>query len=236
MLLQMDPKHLFFDRRFTGYCVFCGGEPETQDHVPSKVFLDDPVPRNLATVEACLKCNNGFSLDEEYLSCFLEAVVCGSIEADKIRREKVKKAFSRKPNLAQRILGSQVIDLFDQMSWHPEEERVKRIITKLAKGHAAHELSLPQIEEPESISFFPLQLLDEKQRNAFENIDYGPLFPEIGSRAFLRVLGATPFENEPGPWISVQEGRYRYAAIQDGSGVLVRIVLSEYLACEVFWE
>jgi hypothetical protein len=36
------------------------------------------------------------------------------------------------------------------------------------------------------------------------------------------------------PWIEVQEGRYRYAAIADGR-VSVRIVIDEYLAAEVRW-
>jgi hypothetical protein len=35
-------------------------------------------------------------------------------------------------------------------------------------------------------------------------------------------------------WIVVQQGRYRYAAESDGS--MVRMVLSEYLACQVVWE
>jgi hypothetical protein len=39
----MDPRHLPVDRRLVGGCVFCGGEPGTSDHVPSKVLLDDPL-------------------------------------------------------------------------------------------------------------------------------------------------------------------------------------------------
>jgi hypothetical protein len=36
-------------------------------------------------------------------------------------------------------------------------------------------------------------------------------------------------------WIVVQEGRYRFLA-STGDGILVRMVLSEYLACEVVWS
>jgi hypothetical protein len=36
-------------------------------------------------------------------------------------------------------------------------------------------------------------------------------------------------------WIEVQEGRYRYVAVA-GGGVLVRIVIEEYLAAEVCWD
>lgn len=36
-------------------------------------------------------------------------------------------------------------------------------------------------------------------------------------------------------WIEVQEGRYRYFVIAEGD-VMVRSVISEYLACEVIWS
>ena len=36
-------------------------------------------------------------------------------------------------------------------------------------------------------------------------------------------------------WVVVQPDRYRYAVVETG-GVVVRMVLSEYLACEVVWE
>lgn len=76
----MDPKHLFVDERLKGSCVYCGGPPETVDHVPSRVFLDDPLPENLPVVEACRECNGGFSLDEEYLACLLECVMTGTTD------------------------------------------------------------------------------------------------------------------------------------------------------------
>ena len=53
------------DKRLTGMCAYCGGECESDDHVPSKAFLDDPLPKNLPVIDACLACNQGFSLDEE---------------------------------------------------------------------------------------------------------------------------------------------------------------------------
>lgn len=38
------------------------------------------------------------------------------------------------------------------------------------------------------------------------------------------------------PWVEVQSGRYRYLAALDGTETVVRMVLSEYLACEVRWS
>ena len=74
----MDPRKLFVDERLIGSCVYCGGAPDSRDHVPSKVLLDDPLPPDLPVVEACSTCNGNFSLDEEYLACFLECVFSGS--------------------------------------------------------------------------------------------------------------------------------------------------------------
>ena len=85
----MDPKHyLFVDERLLGRCVYCGSVPDTRDHVPSKILLDDPLPANLAVVEACIERNRGVSLDEEYLACFLECALVGSSEVDRVRPDK----------------------------------------------------------------------------------------------------------------------------------------------------
>lgn len=108
---------------------------------------------------------------------------------------------------------------------------------KLARGHAAYQL-YPKLEEPLEVTFAPLQVLSEQERSAFEHLTSAKpsLWPEMGSRAFLRAFGKSPdrFE-QSGEWIVVQPNRYRYAVAETG-GVLVRMVLSEYLACEVVWE
>src|SRR5579883_1837339 len=66
----------FGDIRQLAWCVYCGGGTETRDHVPSKVLLDDPLPKNLAVVPACLSCNTGLSGDE-YFACLIECVLAG---------------------------------------------------------------------------------------------------------------------------------------------------------------
>jgi hypothetical protein len=60
------------DRRNKGFCVHCGGPDETDDHVPSKVLLDEPYPENLIVCSSCLSCNNALSIDETYLACLIE--------------------------------------------------------------------------------------------------------------------------------------------------------------------
>jgi hypothetical protein len=77
---------------------------------------------------------------------------------------------------------------------------------------------------------------DENVRKEFESPPPSLLsvWPEIGSRAMQRLLVADS-QTQDFPWLDVQAGRYRYFVVTEGT-VLVRIVVSEYLACEVLWE
>jgi hypothetical protein len=232
----MNPKHLFADERLGCGCAYCGGAPNTRDHVPSKVLLDDPLPNNLPVVHACNKCNNAFSADEEYFACFLECVLTGATSAADCRRENIKRKLLEKPLLASRVFSS-AQSMNGGLVWTPEVDRVQSVVLKLARGHAAYELSAPQLDEPESIEFVPLSLLSPEQRADFENAGAGGMrrWPEIGSRAFFRACGARPFHDQRGPWITVQPGRYRYSVDEHG-GVTAQIVLAEYLASRVVWS
>lgn len=233
----MDPRKLFVDERLIGSCVYCGAEPDSRDHVPSKILLDDPLPADLPVVEACSTCNGGFSLDEEYLACFLECVIAGSTDPASLARDKVKSILARKVDLAARIQACRRSAKGDRLTWEPEEKRVRDVVLKLARGHAAFELSLPQIEAPDEIQILPLAVMSAIDRGVFENAGSGEVrgWPEVGSRAFIRACAARPYADQGGPWIVVQPDRYRYTVDQDG-GVRVEMVLSEYLACTVNWS
>ena len=225
------------DERLIGMCVHCGGQLNTRDHVPSKVFLDEPYPPELPVAGACETCNAGFSLDEQYLSCFIECVICGTVEPAGLQRPKVKRILSENPKLRHRIEASVRRGEGSSLLWKPETDRVRNVILKLARGHTAYEL-YPKPEDPVHVEFTPLRILSEQQRMGFEGGGSGELssWPEIGSRAFFRAYGSEPDAlTQVGDWIVVQPGRYRYAVNETG-GVLVRMVLSEYLACEISWE
>jgi hypothetical protein len=224
------------DSRNKGFCVHCGGPDETKDHVPSKVLLDEPLPANVAVSPACLSCNNGLSIDEEYLACLLECVVVGDVDLNKIERQKVAHILQINTRLADRLRRARrVVD--GQPLWDFEAPRVRNVLLKLARGHAAYELNEPQLGEPDVFCFRPLCTMTQTERGDFEQErDSGPLalWPEVGSRAMQRLLVAGPEAFEEG-WLVVQDGRYRYRTSQH-SGLRVRMVLREYLACEVTWE
>jgi hypothetical protein len=234
----VDPKHyLFVDQRMLGRCAYCGGTPDTRDHVPSKVLLDDPLPANLPIVEACAACNRGFSLEEEYLACFLECVLVGSSDVELVRRPKVKRALSHNKRLAKRIQSAARLDENGVCVWTPESDRVRNVVVKLGRGHVAYELSLTQLDEPREVFFLPRSAMSASENKVFERAGAVGFrgWPEVNSRAFLRACGAEPYVGQRGPWIVVQSGQYRYAVDQHG-GVRVQIVLAEYLACVVDWE
>ena len=59
-------------------------------------------------------------------------------------------------------------------------------------------------------------------------------WPEVGSGALQRLLVVGP-EVIREKWIEVQEGNYRFRVTED-DGLTVKIVLREYLACQVVWH
>lgn len=230
----MDQVPDYSDARLHGACIYCGGPSETADHVPSRVFLDKPYPENLPCVPACRECNGGFSLDEEYLACLLECVQVGSVDHQLMRRPNVARALERKPELAARILAARS-DGPSGTVFAPEPDRVRNVVVKLAQGHAAFELAATSLGEPSHYAACPLLSLTDEQRRRFEDVPVSEAWPEVGSRAMSRLMVTEDGSLLAEDWIEVQEGRYRYAAVHDG-GVLVRIVVGEYLAAEVRWD
>lgn len=60
------------------------------------------------------------------------------------------------------------------------------------------------------------------------------VWPEVGSRMMSRLLIAENEVFDEG-WLVVQEGRYRYK-LNWHAGLDVRIVIREYLACQIIWD
>jgi len=215
--------------------VYCGGAVETRDHVPSRVLLDEPYPSNLPVVPACGTCNQGFSLDEEYLACLVECVICGSSAPNDITRPKVRRILAERSALAARLAAA-CMEMDSTTRFGVEDDRVRKVVLKLARGHAAFELHAPHFDDPSEIVTVPMQAMSVEARSAFERhpgISSLAFWPEVGSRAMQRLIGIG--ETSATGWITAQEGRYRYLAASTDQGIVVRAVLSEYLACEVVW-
>jgi hypothetical protein len=238
-------KNLADDRLCNG-CIYCGGPEETRDHVPSRVFLDSPPPDNLPVVWACSTCNHGFSLDEAYVACLIESVIAGSTDPDCIRRPGIASVLRRTPALRARIQAAKSA-IGAQIQFNIEPDRIRNVVLKLARGHAAFELSQICRDEPTSLWWYPISMMTDAEREDFEASHVVQMFGEIGSRASQRFMAtqitleslngetSTMMNLVINDWLDVQEGCYRYLAIDDDGEIKIKIVIAEYLACEVTW-
>lgn len=234
----------YADERLTaelvGRCLYCGsgfgGEVvRSADHVPSKVLLRKPYPVNLPTVPACVKCNNGFSGDEQYVRVFLGCVIAGSADPDAQSDSGVRATLARSPALHAQMEAAMRDTLpGEPVMWQPDHVRVCNVLVKNARGH----LWLEHAElrrNPPDVRYAALEALTDEERATFENppdVKHGVL-PEVGSRALARVFSGDWFDG----WTYVQDDQYRFAIDHlDGDTLRVRLVVAEYLAAEVIWR
>jgi hypothetical protein len=234
----MNQLKSFADDRLLAACVYCGGATDSRDHCPSRVLLDQPYPENLPQIPCCRDCNAGFSLDEEYVACLVECARTGSVEA--VERPKIRRILTDSPALAARLSQARTVADNGQATFSVETPRVRNIALKLARGHAAFELSETHREEPSQVTFAAMLSLSADVRRNFEALVSGDdtaelaPWPEVGSRAMQRMVIAGDLVVGP-EWLEVQNGQYRYIATA-ATAVVIRFVIGEYLACEVVWE
>lgn len=228
----MDQLRNYGDTRQTGSCAYCGRATGTRDHVPSRVLLDEPYPTNLPVVPACDECNQSFSLDEQYVACLVECSRLGTSDPAVLERTKVGRILRENPALASRLRQATERD-GGPVSPKVEPDRLERVVLKLAKGHALFELNEPMYDPPAHVSALAFHNLGPEERQTFETPPQVRILPEVGSRAMQRMIvaGSSVFSD----WILVQPGRYRYLTTAAESETDIRIVMSEYLACQVTW-
>ena len=229
----MDPKQLFTDERLNDICIYCGDTPDSRDHVPSKILLDKPYPVNLSVVESCSSCNQGFSVAEQYLACFVDCVLNGTTVSNSNFRPKIAATLKSRPSIGGKIEGSKLQQEDGSIIWQPDVQLMKVVVIKLARGHIAYELGVQMFEEPVFINIFSLYGSDDKDIEQFYYLPSSQKAPEIGCRGFVNLFSgkATGYES----WHVVQPDRYQYSVGQSG-GNWAKILISEYLACHVAWE
>ncbi len=214
-------------------CSYCGERPETRDHVPSKILLDEPFPENLPVVPCCDKCNQSFSLDEEYFACLIECVLSGSADIDKLQREKIRKILRNKTPLHEKIFQS-MTEANGKVTFNVEVERLKNVILKLAKGHAKYENSEPIFDEPTHLAFKPLPIMTQSEIDLFMADSELTKSPEVGSRAMQNFL-IDKNNNVHSQWTVVQPNSYSYCVTLSPTKLSVKIIVWDYLAAEVIW-
>ena len=214
-----------------------------REHIPSKCLLREPYPDELMTLESCRACNASYSRDEEYLTALLTAVLAGSTDPDKQKTAKDSRMFETRSGLRLKIEKAKMVTsaLFGEteVTFTPECERVHRVVVKNARGHALYELDKQMSDKPCHVFAEPFQRLMREQRLGFEGVEGGFAgWEEIGTRMFQRQCDSfDPTQSDmSGSWVIVQDGVYRHAAVDTGEALLVRSVIQEYLATEVYWN
>ena len=230
-------KQYYSDWRMENMCAYCGGYATTEDHVPSKCFLDHPHPDNPPVVPCCEKCNREFSIDEEYVSCFIDCVKERTVIPEEIRREKTRKSLIHTPKLA-RLIKSQIFDFGGVIQYEPDRSRFEKVMQKLAFGHLAYMNDTLTFDSDFEVTMSFLQEMHPSRRAVFERPYTGLLLPEVGSRALTRWAVAITYEDGDSKqfssfsnWDVVQKGRYRYCVSPDSNKI--KLVIAECLAAEI---
>lgn len=226
----------YSDERQKAFCAYCGGVTETWDHIPPKVFLNRPLPNNLPKIPACEECNNGSSQAEQYLACLIECTLAGSSRWEDIKRNHIALTLKRDRRIKSQMDNARQ-PMLDGSSWfRVEDSRIRAVILKLARGHAAYELATPLLEAPESVVMTTFVQMGAQSRRVFESTPEVSVLPEVGSRAMYLLIENGSGRRVDQPWIVVQSDNYRYVAVVNYTHLIVRLVIREYLACEVVWR
>lgn len=231
----------FADERNKAWCVHCGAAlasvRRSRDHVPTKTLLRPPYPANLPIVMVCHNCNQDFGKDEQYLVAFISSVLAGTTEPAQQSNSNAARILSHNTELRGEIDSSRqeyrTIGGNTRIVWNADLARVRTVVLKNARGHAFYEFGEPMLDDPDSIRVVPFPSMTTVQRKEFEDVPSNGLWPEVGSRMMTRVMTGQDLD---GSWVVVQDDVYRFAVSQVHGGLLVRSVMSEYLATEVFWS
>lgn len=205
-------------------CCYCGDYADTVDHVPSKVFLDKPYPENLPVVPCCKRCNEQFSLDEEYVAVLLECVRWQTFDIEQFKRDKVRKIVEHNPAILKTVRKTVNSMLDGHISIALENSRLNKVLTKLIAGHLRFE-GLDQwfLHNSLDICFYQVIHTNQEFYNRFRSPIFSGLLPEVGSRALISLVENG---NAGSPWFTVQPDKYEYCVAPDNSEV--RIIIQDF--------
>jgi len=215
-------------------CLYCGDNANTRDHAPSKVFIDENFMGFLPTVPSCSKCNNSYSVDEEYVANWIEILSRKCISEYK-RRTKTDRALARNSKLKEK-LSQQIVSDAGGLRFGFDRKSFENIFRKLATAHVGYEIdALKAKSEPLiAINFAFLMSKDGLTNfNSMPKLDYAP---EIGSRACSEIV-VTVFEDDLETslfWKIVQPEKYRYS-VSIVENIEVKIVVNELIYVSIVW-
>lgn len=138
-------------------CLYCGENYESMDHVPAKLLLQKPFPKNLITIPACIKCNTSFSKDEEYfLNVLVELTTNRDLLAKKQFGGPIFKARMRSKGLDSFIKSSLIPKKDGRIYFQGEIKRIYRVIEKIAFGLFFHKYKkVVSLSSFKCVGFYP---------------------------------------------------------------------------------
>lgn len=175
---------IIYNRNSYSECVYCGAKADTREHVPSKVFLNKPYPDNLGIVPACFKCNNSFSRDELFLSILIEKLKSKHLGQKYVFSNDTTERLNKNKKLV-----NEIETIINNNNINECDETIKRILFKLAIGHAVFEVSEGYCAKNGTVHY---KFFNDVSDEEFENftapfIINNHLLPEIGSRVYERI-------------------------------------------------
>lgn len=224
-------------------CIYCGKKADTREHVPSKVFLLEPLPENLPTLPACLECNNSYSHDELIVSILVQLLKKKHYGANYEFSETVKKRLIKERNID---LVKKLNDIIDKNEFSTLDKEINRVLTKLAIGHSVWEISEGyftgggrETSESVHVEYRTIDNMSEDEINDFLQyfIITNELLPELGSRAYNERILVMEINGKPShiilDWVEVQDAEYMYTCYRFGNEILVKMLINNYLFAKV---
>lgn len=181
-------------------CIYCGANATTRDHVPPRLLLGRPFPRNLSPVPSCLNCNQGASRDEEYfLALIAQTSPAPYLNAKLEEGGTLYRAFVHSPKFEQRFLNSLIVDEATGLPYLnlelDELRRVSRVVAKIALG--LFNLKYGWTPKPESVrqaNLYPYGFQDDRPTpyfiatftERFQKKHWQTIQPSVFSYIFMR--------------------------------------------------
>ena len=227
---------LKYDKKGQFKCIYCGNKADSREHIPSKIFLNEPFPTNLAILPSCKKCNYSFSEYEQYLACLIDYVQYKINNLKIVKRSKIQKTFNSRPNIESEFENSTKYTQNNEVDYiEYNHDKIKSILLKLSIGHAIYTLSAIHLSEPNIINYKFFPELTQEELNSFNSEPISDIAPEIGSRGAVYISISN--NNTPiSTWNIIQDGQYRFLAFQNNSSITIRIVIGEYFYSELIWK
>ncbi len=244
-----------FSRNGNHYCIYCGKESETREHCPSKVFLAKPYPDNLPTLPACSSCNNSYSSDELYTEVYIDSLKYHARMSNSLTNNKYKDSntafYDAKTDL----------EYYNKFGVFKRNDRINRILTKLAICHMVYDLTEGYSVDGCSIIPSEISCKFSFEMTNTEISDFNCLLdmsnkilPILGSRVYDRIYVIEPVlesfitinSNEENKiisapvivmgWYDVQAENYRYISWLENDGTFhIRMIIHNFLYSEVIF-